>query len=163
LGQHLRIAQYELNPLWQSSIGRTRWFNLPHLLAVALVAYILLYIADGASATGDGDQSLQVLLGLAIIVYSMVVGRHISNILNAVYSIRHPDEITGRVEFSHKMGLRMSQHQILTVFVPFVAAYVATRSPFVLGGVCGLAILPVVHVIWLMVHKIRAKPGARAG
>jgi hypothetical protein len=94
---------------------------------------------------------------MLMVLFSAVIGRHLSNILIFRYVIKHPEEISGETSMSHKMILKMSQYYVLLVLCPFMVIAVFVRNPFVLGGLSGLLLLWPIHSTWLRKHKRHLK------
>jgi len=76
--EHFKVEHYELNPIWQKSIAEKKWFNVRHILLTISVTAIL----AGLLEFGDlPDGLVQVISGAWVVLFSIVIGRHLSNIL----------------------------------------------------------------------------------
>src|SRR5262245_41203016 len=152
--QHFKVEHYELNPIWQNAVAQRRWLNVRHLVLVALVAGILVLLAEVLEA----DMTLlDAMLGFLFTIYGLLLGRHLSNILTFVYLGRHPDEVAGEVRLSHRYVLSLSVYQLLAAAVPIAMIAVFSTSPFVLGALAGMLALMLVKASWL----VRARRKAR--
>ena len=150
-GKHIKAEQYELNPAWQSSINKRKWFSARFFISVALVTLFAVFISEAGDAliTGLGD----FFVAMLIVLFSALIGRHLSNILIFRYVIKHPEEISGETHLGQKMLLKMSQYHILLALCPFIVVALYVQAPFVLGGLSGLLLLWAIHRTWLSKYK----------
>ena len=149
-GQHVRLEQYELNPLWQTSINQPRWFNPRHLLLVILITLLLLPLAGWGTGSVWFDLFLS---GTLLTSFAFIIGRHLANILTFYVAIKQPEAIEGEVQMSHVMSLRASQHQLFILFVPLLLSTWVTKHPFLIGGVTAVLVLWLVHWLWLWRYR----------
>ncbi len=117
--RHFRTEHYELNPIWQKDIARSRWFNPRHVAMVVLVAGGLVGLSQFAEIS---DEVLQALLGYFVILFGAIVGKHLSNLMTFGRLARRPDDISGQVTMKHQMVLSMSLYQSMGIAIPFVLA-----------------------------------------
>ncbi|MHC4461098.1 MAG: hypothetical protein ACYS6W_04230 [Planctomycetota bacterium] len=150
-GKHIKAEQYELNPRWQSSINKRKWFNARYIILVALITLLAVFICEVGDAliTGLGD----FFVALLMVLFSALIGRHLSNILIFRYVIKHPEGISGETLLSQKMLLKMSQYNVLLALCPFIVVALCVRIPFILGSLSGLLLFWAIHWIWLRRHK----------
>jgi hypothetical protein len=144
-GQHIRLEQYELNPLWQKSIEQNRWFNRRHLFIVLFITIIVVGLSNG---TGAPDRD-RFLFGALVTIYLYIIGRHLSNILNFRYIAHNPQQLRGEVVISYRATLKSSQFQVLPALLPLLLAALVVNSYFLFGSVAGLLLFTAVHWIWL--------------
>lgn len=158
-GQHYVIEHHELNPLWQGDVADRRWLNPLHLLfvMVSLLAFgllgffavllpIYMYVFD-------------FIFGMAVVAYSVMVGRHISNILIARYSNRNPSALSGEVKMSQVYVYCASRAQSIGLLPLLMLYAILAPSAFSIGGVFGGLRLALAHGSWLR-HYNKKKSGA---
>jgi hypothetical protein len=151
---HFRSDHYELNPLWQKDIRRKRWFNPRHTLLAVLSSILII----GAVEFGDlPEVALEGFLGFFFVLYGLILGRHVSNLLIFRYMAKKPEEISGQVTMAHALMLRISVHQYITFLPPLVLLGVFYPRPFVLGGLGGMVALLLIHTKWIILHKKQMK------
>lgn len=149
--KHIKAEQYELNPAWQSSINKRKWFNTRYLMLVALVTLLAVFISETGDVliNGLGD----FFVAMLIVLFSTIIGRHLSNILIFRYVVKHPEEMSGEVHLGQKMVLKMSQYHVLLALCPFIVVALYVQAPFVLGGLSGLLLFWAIHWSWLSKYK----------
>jgi len=151
---HFRTDHYELNPMFQKDIQRKRWFSPRH----ALLAILSSTLVIGAVEFGDlPEVALEGFLGFFFVLYGLILGRHVSNLLIFRYMAKRPDEISGQVTLAHALMLHMSMHQYITFLLPLVLLGVFYPRPFVLGGLGGMVALLLIHTKWIILHKKQMK------
>lgn len=153
-GRHIKIEQYVLNPIWQSNAKKPKWFNVRHLILFIPMSLFLIYASEAINVPSSIEMFI---FGLLVMHFSAIIGRHFSNILIFRHAIKHPEEISGQTQLSHKMVSKISQYQILLALCPFAAIALFVQTPFVLGGFCGILNYFVLHSIWLGMYKRRLK------
>jgi len=144
--RHFKIKHYELNPNWQKSISKMQWINPRHILLTLSITTLLIVAVEYFNLSAS---MVALLEGCLFIVFSLVIGRHISNILIFWYVGRKPENISGEVEMSHTLMLYFSLFQYMGFLLPMTLILVFTKSPFSLGGVLGVLILAFVHLNWI--------------
>jgi hypothetical protein len=143
--RHFKMQHYELNPIWQKSISRKKWFNLRHTLLVVIMNAALIWALE----FGDiPDAFAEIILGSLLVVYGVVIGRHFSNLLIFRYIEKNSSQISGEVSMSHRLVLSISTYQMLVALIPVVLIAVFSRSNFARGGVLGAVILFATHWGW---------------
>ena len=152
-GQHVHLEQYEMNPVWQQSVAQDRWLNRRHIFMVVFITTLLIGLSSG---TGDSFRDYFVF-GALVTVYLLIIGRHLSNILNFRYCANHPDTLNGEVHINYQASLKASQFQVLGILLPFAFAAGIVKSPFLYGGVTGLVMLTAVHYLWLWRYQRHKK------
>lgn len=160
--KHFVMATYELNPVWRKSVDALRWLNLRHLAAVVVVTGALLLLDrlmsaadyEGLSKTND---AMELLLGILFGVFGCVCGRHLTNILLFRFLNRHPGEVSGEVRLSMLFILKLSQFTYVGLLPLFFALAVLVPDNYTFGVAVGIAVLVVIHFVWI----IRAKSAAR--
>ncbi len=143
---HFTTASYELNPLWRKSVDQVRWFNPRHIALVALVT-VLLILMDQVAAILPFD-TFKIVLGMLFGVFGSVCGRHLTNLLLFRYLNRHPHEISGQVQFSMKLMLKMSQFNCIGLIPLFVIVVTLVPNRYTLGVLIGLVTVVFVHSLW---------------
>ena len=146
---HFKTPHYELNPVWQKSISEKRWFNPRHLLLTLIVSIGLTFLVEFG---GLPTFLIQGMIGCLFVVYGMIIGRHLSNILVFWLFDKKPDEISGQVVMTHSLLLSISAFQYLIGLIPifFIVAFVPT--PYTIGGLAGACLIFIVHAIWIKKH-----------
>ena len=148
--QYIKVEQYELNPIWQRDVARKKFLNLRHLFSVLFVFILLLILTE---FLGVNDTIFEVLFGVAVVVYGMIIGRHISNILSFYHVFLKPDHLSGEIIFSHQYVLLTSLYQYLVAVVPLMILAAFLQSPFLIGGTAGAVGFLLIHVLWLIRYK----------
>ncbi len=155
--RHFRMPHYELNPLWQKSVAQRRWFNPRHLGLVCLVTALLLlpeWLPDFPFA------ALQLPLGMLLGAYVAVCGRHLTNLLLFWYLNRHPEEISGEVTMTQRLGLRISLFNVFGL-VPLAGLVAALApEPYPIGVLLGVLAIALAHIVW--VRRAGPKPPSRS-
>jgi hypothetical protein len=150
--QHFKYEHYELNPDCQKSIAQKKWFDPKCLGSVAAVTAICLVWAvawQGESGVAEG------VFGFATMAYGSIVGRHLMNICEFRYFIRHPECVSGEVTLNHLSTLNQARFGVLVLFFPLMLIVVFSPSPFVIGGVCSQVYL--YCLIWRWIAKAKAQ------
>jgi hypothetical protein len=149
-GDHFKAQHYELNPIWQKSVERLRWFNPKHLALTALLSAILIACLEMLSSD---DPMLQFYFGVLVGMYGTVIGRHLGNLAMFAYVSRHADAVDGEVTMSHDLVLWFSAFQLLAVLLPvaMIAAY--SPQPALLGGLTGVVLVMLIHVAWIVRYR----------
>lgn len=146
-GNHIRFEQYELNPAWQSSIQKKVWLNPRHLIRV-FVTFVLVYIVSEF-----GDRIFwwvpDWFLGALIMVFSAVVGRHLSNVLMFLYVLRNPSLLSGEARMKQVLVLKFSQYQLVALLVPVSIITAFMPNPFLAGCMTGLLLLNLIQTYWI--------------
>jgi hypothetical protein len=160
--EHFKTEHYELNPLWQKVIAEKKWFNLRHTLLAILFSSALLYLTEFSIQT---PYMVQGLIGCLFVVYGMIIGRHVSNIMIFRYMAKHRGDISGQISMSHAMVLSISVYQYLVVVIPFALVALFAPTPHVVGGLLGAVMVLVIHVLWIIKHKgqIKASENSESG
>lgn len=157
-GQHFKTEHYELNPVWQRDVARRKWFNPRHLFLVLLISSLLFLVAE----TGMLREPLvEAVFGAVLIVFATLLGKHLSNLMVFGHVIRKPKQISGQLTMSHALALSVSMYQYLVAGVPVVMIAIFMPSPFTVGGIFGIALLLVAHLVWITRYRMRAKRSAK--
>jgi hypothetical protein len=157
-GKHFRVQHYEMNPLWQKTIAKKKWFNLRHLVLTAFVSAYVVWLTNGVNAEEEASVGL---LGCLIGVFSLLVGRHISNLLIFGYLIQRPNAVVGHIEMSHQLVLAISTFQTIGIFIILIPVAYFSRAAFAYGAAAGVLIMIFAHAIWIIHAKRKeAKPRA---
>lgn len=146
--QHIRTEHYELNPAWQKEIARKRWLNPRHLFLVAVIA-VLLYGVGEFLIPGD-DPAIDFMCGLLFGAFGAINGRHLANLATFMRLQRYSaNDLDGQITFSHEYALRTSLYQFLQVLMPLALLCLLAPTPILLGGATGVALLMLLHAIWI--------------
>ncbi len=141
--QHFVAPTYELNPRWRESVAQRRWFNPRHLLLVGLVT-LLLWLLDRWAP----PVVVAWLLGIVLGVLGALLSRHVSNLLTFRYLNRHPEAVTGQVQYSLATTLKLSQYGYAGL-LPLLGLLLALApSPAMAGAVLGVLGLILAHGRW---------------
>jgi len=143
-----------LNPIWQKAVAQRKWFNPKHMVITLIVSALLVVVAEFACPS---DSYIHALSGAVFVPFSMVIGRHVCNLLVYAHMDRKPDEIAGQLSMSHGMVLSVSLYSYITVLLPLALVAIFVRTPFAIGGLCGAAMLMIVNYGWI--RKNRSKKG----
>ena len=147
---HFTTPSYELNPLWRKSVDQIRWFNPRHISLVALVT-VLLIVVDLAVLPYD---LFELALGMLFGAFGAVCGRHLTNLMLFRYVNRHSNEISGQVQLSLKLMLKISQFNYIGLIPVFTIVVVLVPNLYTAGILLGLLALVFAHFVW----AARAKP-----
>ena len=142
------VEHYELNPELQKPIYQRKLFNPRHLLLVFLTGF-LLYLINFITTYCY----YQMVVGAFSVLFTVMLGRHMFNILTFLYVIKNSDLLSGQVTLSYRFSLKISQYLVLPSLLPMLLVCVIFPHPFVFGGILGIAILYFIHIIWL--HKAK--------
>jgi len=154
---HFKTQHYELNPVWQKTIAQKKWFTPRHLLLTLLTSGVLAFLVESGNMP---DAFAKGMFGCLFVLFGMIIGRHLSNLLIFRYLDRHPQDIAGEITMAHALMLTISSCQNLVVAVPMVLLAIFSPTPFVLGGLVGTLLLFVIHFKWIRKHrKQREKSG----
>lgn len=145
--EHFRTAHYELNPVWQQTVAKKRWFNLRHLVLTLALSAILIACVEGMPSY---PQLVRFFAGVLIGIQGSVIGRHLCNLATFLYVRRHAGAIAGTVTLQHALVLWLSifQHGPLLFVTAILAIYVP--QPAVLGAFAGVVMIALVHMIWIV-------------
>lgn len=157
-GQHVKTEHYELNPIWQADVAQRKWLNPRHVLLVVVFSSLLFFIAESGAV---GEPLVEFVLGGVLIVLGTLVGIHLSNLMMFGHVIRKPEQISGRLTMSHELVLSAAMYRCLVVCVPFVVVATFMPSPFTVGGMFGIALLLVAHLVWIARYRRKAKRSAK--
>ena len=151
---HFKVEHWELNPIWQKQVAQKKWFNPKHILIVALFSSVAILLPEYGTMP---DSFCQAFLGCLIGMFSIIVGRHLSNLLIFRYVTRNPDEISGQITMSHDFVLSMSLYQYLGIcfFLGLIA--LLSRSLFVIGSFVGAVLVVTHHSRWIRRHRKQLK------
>ncbi len=161
---HSRIfvyEQYELNPDWQRDIAQMRRFNPRHLIRVLIIALAFGVLAWLALLEPLIGLVFETLAGFIILIYAVVLGRHVNNILLFRYIERHTELISGEVRVKQLLLVRMSQFQLVTVLFPLLAVVIVSPSFFGIGALLGLARMMFLFMGWSR-KPLQTKPKTEA-
>jgi hypothetical protein len=150
--QHFRLPSYELNPLWQKSIEQLRWFNPRHFLGVCLVVALLVLLDRMPNFP---PEPFELIVGGLLGANGSICGRHLTNLLLFAYLNRHPAEISGQVDLSATLLLKISLFNYLGL-VPLLALIVVLVPDFyAIGALLGVFGLVLAHLVWARKSKSR--------
>ena len=151
---HFRTEHYELNPVWQKQIAQRQWLSPLHLLATASLTIALVILTE----TDEVPRPvIRFILGLLLVLYGMVIGRHLSNLLIFRYVDRQAQELSGHVTMSHAMALSISLYHNLILLVPLLLVALFSPSPFVFGGLSSVLLFVLTHLRWIAKNRRRIK------
>lgn len=151
--KHFKTESYELNPNWQADVRRERWLNPRHLALVVVMTALFgafVYLLDWL---GADRRTVDMLLGLFLVLFGTIIGRHLNNITIFLILNRRPHLVSGEITLTQTLVLYLSVAQTFIVLVPFVTALVLAPSAFLAGGVLGIALIPLIHLRWLRAMK----------
>ena len=158
--QHFRSPHYEMNPLWQKSVQRLQWFNPRHFIIVCMVT-VLLVVLDRMPTVPFASFDLAV--GMLVGASGSVCGRHLTNLLLFAYLNRHPTEISGQVDLTHRLMLKISLFNCLGL-VPLLGLIVVLVPELsTVGALLGVLAVAMGHVVWARKAKEEIKTLEPAG
>ena len=97
-------------------------------------------------------------MGMITAPYTIVLGRHLSNLLLFIYIRKNPATLEGKVIIPSTYMLVTSRIMVVPGIFMYIVIYAFTQHTFVLGGVIGSLILYFVHFIWA--RKAQKKAGS---
>ncbi len=142
---HFTTPSYELNPLWRSSVDQIRWFNPRHLALVTIFTALLILVDRTALLE---SQVFEFVLGMLFGAFGAVCGRHLANLMIFGYLNRNPQEISGQVQMSMKLVLKMSQYSYISLIPLFLIVAILAPSPHTGGVFLGLVGVVLAHFVW---------------
>jgi len=152
--KHFKMQHYELNPIWQKQIADKKWFSPRHIALTVLLSATLILLLE----CGDLPSELtNGMLGCLLVVYAIVLGRHLSNLLIFSHFIRNPNEISGEVSLSHELVLSISLYQTSIVLIPVALIAAFSQSSFAIGGALGVVLFLGTNLGWLRKAKKQRK------
>jgi hypothetical protein len=150
--QHFKAPQYEMNPIWQKNVAKQRWVNPRHLILVCLISLALVYLDSRPDLP---IEPLKVTVGALLGTYGAVCGRHFTNLLLFWNLERNPNEITGQVELTHRLSLKISLFNMLGLLPLLGLLVMVAPDMYVIGTFLGVLVSAFVHLIWL--HKAKGQ------
>ena len=142
---HFTMPSYELNPVWRKSVDQVRWFNFRHLSLVTLVTLLLISVDQTQMLPYD---TFALALGMLFGAFGSICGRHLTNLLLFNYLNRHPHEISGQVQLSLKLTLKISQFTYIGLLPLFAIVVVLDPNPYTTGVLLGVLVLVFAHFVW---------------
>src|SRR4051794_17180818 len=112
--EHFKTAHYELNPIWQKTVAKKRWFNARHLVLTFVLSSLLIVCVEELPP----DMPLvRFLMGAMIGAQGTVIGRHLSNLATFLYVRRNPESLAGSVTLRHELALWLSVFQLASLLL----------------------------------------------
>jgi len=146
------LEALELNPLFKRSVSELRWIDWKHHLGAIFVAAGLILVTEVDSGDDLGEVFLRTLLGICLVPLSIVMAKHVVNLLTYQGALRRRsrgEETGALLALAVDPQFQYSINVNLQAGVLFVLAVVALLEPgpFVLGGLAaGLAQLG--QLVW---------------
>jgi hypothetical protein len=135
-------GSYEITPYFQKDIDSLRLISPRFLVALLWIAGLLavswLFFAQSQ------PELYEFMLGLMILVQLSIHTRHLRNLF-LFRAITKTSGITGRIEYSRALMLRMSSTESLIFSGMFLILFAFTQSWFILGGAVGCLALAAKH------------------
>lgn len=144
---HFKAEHYELNPIWRKTVAAHKWFNPRHIVLTLLLSGGFIYILESGTQTVGFSRFL---LGVILVLYGMVLGRHLSNLLIFRYVSRTPSALTGEIKMSMQFIQWLSLFQTLGVFIPVTLIAFISSSYFAVGGSVGLLLFIFIQMVWMI-------------
>jgi hypothetical protein len=154
--EHYVLTEYEVNPLWQGDVKKQKWFN-PKQLILLVVFTGIFYFFIQYLYYDDNYFLLKFMMGMITAPYTIILGRHLSNLLLFIYIRKNPTTLEGKVIIPSTYMLVTSRIMVVPGIFMYIVIYAFTRHTFVLGGVIGSLILYFVHYIWALKAKKKNK------
>lgn len=144
---HFKTLHYELNPIWQKDVAQKKWFNPRHIaLTIALSALLIFLIELGIIS----DRFSSIMIGGILVIYGMILGRHISNLLIFGHLARRPEDISGEITMSPQFVLYLSLYHSLMIIIPIALIALFSGSNFAIGGAIGMILFFIVNLSWIL-------------
>jgi hypothetical protein len=144
------VEEYELNPIFQKAIKQRKLINIKHLLLTISLSVLMIYLMEFSNAS---HETISFMLGMLLVMYGVIIGVHIANILFFWYVIKKEGQISGQIHYTYEATLLLSMFRNLLVLLPLIIIYSCEKSPFVLGGLCGVIVLEIIHFRFLIMMK----------
>lgn len=146
-------GSYELNPVFQKDVDSLRRlsprFVAALLLTEAWLAGFWLLSAQSQRA------AYEFILGILILAEVTVHIRHLRNLF-LFRTLKATGGLTGRIEYSRPLLLRMASAEWLIFSGAFLLLFAFTKSWFILGGAVGCPFLAIKNM--KLARKYRTKP-----
>jgi len=153
-GEHFASEHYEMNPIWQKPVAQKKWFNPKHILLTTIATLLLVLVVEPSDMP---EPLAQGVLGGFLVFFSSLIGRHLCNLLTFRHINRKPNEISGQVTMTHTLVLSLSLYQYIVVLIPMALVAAFSPTPFVIGGLFGVVLLLMAHLMWIRRHNRRTK------
>lgn len=137
---------YELNPVWQIDIAQKQWFNPRHTLLTLSITLLLFVIVESDQLSAP---FLEGFLGCLCILFGIIIGKHLSNLLIFVWIARQVQRGTGSIAIGEELNLWTSALQYITVLVPMGLIVIFAFHPFALGGLLAVLLILGLHLVWI--------------
>ncbi len=151
------LAHYELNPAFQADVANLRWFNPRHLLLSLLFTALLLVITWFTQLDPNLNFGFDLLIGFVSMIYFVLIGMHLANLLTFRYVQKNPQQLTGQVQLGFEFTIAQAQNQMLFVLVPLIVVALVTQSFFVIGGIFGVLSTLVSFTRWKRKARLTAQ------
>lgn len=150
-------GSYEITPLWQRDVNALRRLSPRFVIAlIASTGYVVLVqqIAREMPSLYLG------VLGALVLVQLTIHIRHIRNWSMFKYG---PFSIQGRVVYPRGFMLRMSALELFTFATLYAILFLATESPFILGGALASGVLSLTHYRLAQRHDAALSAAGKQG
>jgi hypothetical protein len=135
-------GSYEITPYFQKDIDSLRLISPRFLVALLWIAGLLTF--SWLFFARSQPELYEFMLGLMILVQLSIHTRHLRNLF-LFRAITKTSGITGRIEYSRALMLRMSSTESLIFSGMFLILFAFTQSWFILGGAVGCLSLAAKH------------------
>lgn len=135
-------GSYEITPYFQKDIDSLRLISPRFLVALLWIAGLLTF--SWLFFARSQPELYEFMLGLMILVQLSIHTRHLRNLF-LFRAITKTNGITGRIEYSRALMLRMSSTESLIFSGMFLILFAFTQSWFILGGAVGCLSLAAKH------------------
>ena len=136
-------GSYEINPFYQRDIDSLRTIS-PRFILALLLTLVLLFSLWWLSV-----EMYAFALGAMVLMEMTLHVRHVRNLF-LFRAILRTDGVSGRIEYSRPLMLKLSSLEILMFAALFILLFAYSPSWFVLGGVISCLSLSVKH--WRLAH-----------
>lgn len=147
---HFKVQYYELNPIWQKDISHKKWVNPRHIFLVILATVLLIFVSEFFNLQ---PFYVNLIFGCLFVLFGLIIGRHISNILIFLHIAKAHQEISGAVKMAHSLILYFSIYQYIGFAIPLILILIFAPAPFVAGGIISIGILIIVHLNWIRKYR----------
>ena len=140
-------GSYELTPYYQPDINALRIIS-PRFLWALLVGVTLIFVSWAIAVHFlNMPDFFSFMLGMLILLQVAVHLRHIRN-LALFRAIEQGESVTGRLEYSRFMTLKMSAVEFWSIAALFLLVFLLTSSWFFLGGAASCLGVGLKHRRW---------------
>jgi len=141
--EYFVFDSYELNPLHKKNMEKNKVFNFWYIFASVFLSLAVYTV------TVYGRENLaEFMAGGLLIHYTILISRHLSNIITFSVFKRKNSLVEGRIRLSGKYLLLISRLNYMSFAVVLAVISIFSFSYFVLGGLVMSILMFFAHFLW---------------